>query len=1300
MSSNNPIAPVPKVKKITKKVEKPEKTEKPEKVEKPIKKAEKSVKTQEKIPETQPSETPQSEYEPKLDDVYRQLNERSHVLLRPDIFIGSTAVHPCSRWIVESSVGGGAIDNIGEETEGEEDKSETTSTVAAKKGDRMIFREIPYIAGLGKIFDEAITNARDHALRMTFSKGADKRPVTYIQADVCQETGWISIQNDGSGIDVAKHSELHIYYPELIFGHFRSSTNYDEDRVFNTGAGKNGYGIKLTLIWSKEAVLETVDSVRGLKYTQRFLNNLETIEEPVITKVRVGSKPYTQIRFLPDYVRFGLADGKISPEMYALLHKRVLDMAGVSGPGLGLGEGAVVSTEKGVGAEKGKGLAVSWKGEPVAVRNFQQYINLYIGNPKDGPEGVRVYEAPHPRWEYAVALSSSENFMHVSFVNGISTANGGSHVDYIMNQLTSKLVKLIEQKKKVKVSSASLKQQMMLFLRCDVEEPSFDNQSKDRLVMPVDKFGSSCSVSAAFVDSVYKLGVADFAMKMTNMREEKKTDGKKKKTILGIPKYSPAEYAGTKRSNEAILILTEGDSAKASVNSGISSEDRKRIGVFPLKGKLMNVRDELATKIAKNEEISNLKRILGLEQGKKYKSMEEVHVNLRYSKVLILCDQDHDGSHIKGLLVNLFQSEWPDLYRIPGFLAFMNTPILTATKGAAKKLFYNNGEYEQWKASLIAASGGVGDGGFHLWKIKYFKGLGTSTSAEFRDYFANKKIVDFFYSGDKSDDTVDLVFRKKRADDRKVWMGGYDRNLYLDTSKPVVAYEEFFNNEMIHFSIYSCERALPNVVDGLKSSQRKILYCAFKRNLVGELKVAQFAGYVSEHACYHHGETSLGGTIIGMAQTFVGSNNINLLMPCGQFGTRNLGGNEAASVRYIFTRLNPITRYLFPKEDDDVLNYLDDDGTKIEPDYYVPIIPMVLVNGCEGIGTGYSCSIPAFNPAQIIAALREKILACGGAIVEKEWLPYYEGFTGRIDAIGKGKYLTRGIYRRVEDDTVFISELPVGTWTGYLYYKKYLEELVLGKFDDKGKQTSAPVIKEYQMTESEVKIMITVRFLSSEQLDDLERTTFANGVNGVEKLLALTTTYGTQNMMLFDTDCKLKNYETVEVILGEFYEKRYETYRKRKAHLIRVMQGELKKMANKARFIQDIVAGKIDLRKSQNDGEVDGVLEKLGFDRISEEVGGEGVKIGTYKYLTEMRLNTLTKERAAKLIQERDESSAKLRELEATTLESMWLRELDALEGRYAEDRQWRIQLQNPEGGAAAGSGGVGIVGKKTKMRK
>jgi DNA topoisomerase-2 len=190
-----------------------------------------------------------------------------------------------------------------------------------------------------------------------------------------------------------------------------------------------------------------------------------------------------------------------------------------------------------------------------------------------------------------------------------------------------------------------------------------------------------------------------------------------------------------------------------------------------------------------------------------------------------------------------------------------------------------------------------------------------------------------------------MVFNKKRADDRKEWLKEYDRDLYLDTNKPSITYEEFIGEELIHFSKYDCDRSIPSLMDGLKTSLRKILFAAFKKNLTSEIKVAQFTGYVSEHACYHHGEASLNGAIVGMAQNFVGSNNINLLIPSGQFGTRLKGGDDSASERYIFTLLNQITRAIFPKHDDAILEYLNDDGTPVEPRFYAPIIPMILVNG-------------------------------------------------------------------------------------------------------------------------------------------------------------------------------------------------------------------------------------------------------------------------------------------------------------------------------------------------------------------
>eukprot|EP00828_Plagiopyla_frontata_P035759 TRINITY_DN47367_c0_g1_i2.p2 TRINITY_DN47367_c0_g1~~TRINITY_DN47367_c0_g1_i2.p2 ORF type:complete len:190 (-),score=24.39 TRINITY_DN47367_c0_g1_i2:586-1155(-) len=179
---------------------------------------------------------------------------------------------------------------------------------------------------------------------------------------------------------------------------------------------------------------------------------------------------------------------------------------------------------------------------------------------------------------------------------------------------------------------------------------------------------------------------------------------------------------------------------------------------------------------------------------------------------------------------------------------------------------------------------------------------------------------------------------------------------------------------MIVFSVSDNLRSIPCICDGFKPGQRKILYSCFLKRLKSEIKVAQLSGYVSEKSAYHHGEVSLQQTIIGLAQRFVGSNNISLLDPNGQFGTRDVGGKDAASARYIFTNLSGIARKIFVEEDDHIVNYLEDDGERVEPEWYMPVIPMCLVNGAEGIGTGWSTSIPNYNYKVIANEIKEKLL--------------------------------------------------------------------------------------------------------------------------------------------------------------------------------------------------------------------------------------------------------------------------------------------------------------------------------------
>lgn len=1143
---------------------------------------------------------------------YQRKTDKQHILDNPDTYIGSVENVDADMWVYDA------------------------------ESKRIVSKTIEYVPGLYKLFDEGIVNCRDHVVRMIQSPILDKQFVSYIKTTIADD-GTITMSNDGNGIDIAKHPEYDIWIPEMIFGHLRTSTNYNKDEQKIVG-GKNGFGFKLVLIWSTYGRVETVDHTRGLKYVQEFHDNLNTIGTPVITKFK-SVKPYTTVTFKPDYQRLGLPG--LTEDMVALLRKRVMDIGAVTDHSI-------------------KKVKISYNDEVIPVKNFQHYIDMYIG---DKTEAKRVYEQPDERWEYAVALAPSHEFTQVSFVNGICTFKGGKHVEYIMGQITRKLVEYIEKKKKVKVNAASIKEQLILFLRCDVVNPSFDSQTKDFMNTPPAKFGSSCVVSDSFIEKVAKMGVMDLACSLTEAKENKaakKTDGQKTKTIRGIANFIDANNSGTVDSKNCILILCEGLSALSGIVSGLSSDDRNTIGIYPLKGKLLNVRGQTVKKISENKEITDIKKILGLEAGRSYFNMDDVHQHLRYGKVMIMTDQDLDGSHIKGLCINLFHSEWATLLKIPGFLSFMNTPILRAKKGQQVVLFYNDGEYLAWKESIGTSTG---------WNIKYFKGLGTSTSAEFKEYFANKKIVDFVHAGETCDNTIDKVFNKDRADDRKTWLEAYDKKAYLDTGNKTVQFNKFIDNELIHFSKYDCDRSIPNMVDGLKTSLRKILFSAFKRKLFSEIKVAQFSGYVSEHSSYHHGEASLNGAIVNMAQNFVGSNNVNLLEPNGQFGTRLQGGDDSASERYIFTQLNSLTRAIFPEADDAVLTYLDDDGTMVEPEFYCPIIPFALMNGISGIGTGFSCSIPAFNPSTVIQYLTNRLSDVPNEGLD--FVPYYEGFKGQIKRIAEQKFLIRGVYEKIADDKIRITELPVGTWT--MPYITVLEGLVDGSVDKAGKKIP-PVIKDFTNVSTEVSIDIVV-VLPKGKLAELEAVKdSATGVNGLEKLLKLSTTVSTTNMHMFDADCKLHKYAKVEELIDDFYETRLSMYGKRKANLVKEMEKKLVKLSNRARYILATLDGSVDLRK-KTAGQVTALLESLNFAKIDDD----------FKYLIKMPMDSVTQENVTNILKEKTDTEGELAVLKATTLEKMWLSELTNLNKEYGLYKLKREKIQ---------AGGAKTVAKKVTIKK
>ena len=1123
---------------------------------------------------------------------YQKKSDKQHVLDNPDTYIGSIENVTSNSFI---------FDNINK---------------------KIIEKNISYIPGLYKLFDEGIVNCRDHVIRMNqlinetseTNKKNKVYPVTKIDVSISDDI--ISLYNDGNGIDVSIHPEYNIWIPELIFGHLRTSTNYDKNEKKIVG-GKNGFGFKLVLIWSTWGQIETIDSKTGQKYIQTFKNNLDIIEEPIISKTK--EKPYTCVRFKPDFKRLGIEG--FNDDFKSLIMRRIYDIAAVTN----------------------KSVNVTFNNTKLnpEVKNFQQYIDLYIGSKSDLQ---RIYEEANERWEYAVCLSPNEEFSQVSFVNGIFTSKGGKHVDYIINQIIKKLTAYIKEKKHIDVKPASIKEQLMIFVNTTIENPAFDSQTKDYLNSAISNFGSSCEVSSKFIEKLAKMGVMNVACSLTEVKENKslkKTDGSKCKNIRNIPKLVDANFAGSNKSKDCILILCEGDSAKSGIISGLSREDRNIIGVYPMKGKMLNIRGESISKIGENKEINEIKQILGLEHGKVY-NQELVKSKLRYGKLLFMTDQDLDGTHIKGLGINMIDSEWNSLIEIPEFIGYMNTPILKATKGKEIKDFYNNGEYEIWKDRE--------DIDISKWSIKYYKGLGTSTSKEFKEYFSKKKIVNFVNS-ESCKETIDMVFNKKRANDRKSWLENYDRNAYLNTTKDDVSFEEFINNDLIHFSKYDNDRSIPNLCDGLKISLRKILYSAFKKKLNSEIKVAQFSGYVSEHSGYHHGEASLNGAIIGLAQDYVGSNNINLFTPKGQFGTRLLGGKDAASERYIFTHLNQLTRLIYPEIDDALLNYLDDDGTLVEPIYYVPIIPMILVNGTKGIGTGFSTDIMCHNPLQIISYLEAKLknkpdLDLKSILIK----PYYRGFKGKIYPVdsNRKKYIIKGVYEIIGKDKIKITELPIGTWTQD--YKEFLESVLDTKSEKNKSKTKDDYIKDFNDMSTDINVEFEVTFYPG-ILSTLLNEKYENGIEGIEKYLKLYTSQSTTNMHLFNSKEQLKKYENIYTIIDEYYEVRYEFYKKRKTYLISKLGNELKFLSAKAQFIQYNLDDKIDLRKKSKT-QINEIMESFKF-----ELGEDK----SYNYLIKMPMDSVSKENVEKLMKEHGEKEVQLNEVKSNSVEQMWLKELSDL---------------------------------------
>ena len=1189
-------------------------------------------------------------------DQYQKLSQLEHILKRPDTYIGSVEQHSSEQWVYN------------DETKIMEKKT------------------ISIVPGLFKIFDEILVNAADNKIRDPSMKRIDVKidPVENI----------ISVKNDGKGIPIEIHDKEKIWIPELIFGNLLTSSNYDDDQKKVTG-GRNGYGAKLCNIFSTEFTVHTADKTHGKEYTQTWRNNMSDVGTPKITSYKKTSE-FTEIIFKPDLSKFGMT--QLDDNIVGIFKRRVYDICGSV-----------------------RGIKVTLNGEQLKISNFKQYVELYVkaiekqkeerphiplkietedGTPLNNtedtnesiltPEPVEklptiVHEIINERWEIAFCISDG-SFNQVSFVNSIATSLGGTHVDYVSNMIVGKITEQIKKKnKKAMIKPFQIKSKMFLFINCLVENPAFTSQTKEYLTTQASKFGGKrLELPEKFVKKILASGILDEVLDIAQENADKalkKNDGSRKSRITGYPKLEDANRAGTKDGYKCTLILTEGDSAKSLAVAGLAVVGRDYYGCYPLRGKLLNVREASVDQIMKNAEIQAIKQIMGLQHKKNYK-LDDIK-SLRYGRIMIMADQDHDGSHIKGLIINFLETSFPGLLEIPNFLIEFITPIvkITIMSGPNRRksiAFYSMPEYEQWRET---------EGMTCSYKQKYYKGLGTSSAQEMREYFGqlDKHLKHFDALRDEDKMSIDLAFSKKKADDRKEWLRNYQVGTYLDPELSQIPITEFINKELILFSMADNVRSIPSIMDGFKPVQRKILYACYKRNLRDEIKVSQLEGYISEHTGYHHGDASLMQSIIGLAQDYVGSNNLNILIPHGGFGSRASGGKDAAAARYIFTELQPITKKVFSLLDNPLLKYLQDDEQTVEPEWYAPVIPMLLVNGCEGIGSGWSTSIPPFNPADIVENL--KLLMNGKEM--NELTPWFKGWEGIITREpSKDRWRLEGKIEEIDDNTLVISELPARMWT------ITMKEFLLNGLGGSDKQKAW--IKDMEEDHG-----VGVKFIIKLSDDEMEKTRRV----GLLERFKLISTISSSNMVAFDPSGKIKKYSNVNDIIQDYYYVRLEFYQKRKNYMVKEYSNQVEKISAQAKFVKMIIDGELIVGNKKKKILIDELkeLDFPGFDKKNELIpmkstaikeededeegsveddveaavsnvtatnAGDEVDTGLvvvhkqnssmlYDYLLGMPIWSLTKERYESLLKVKGEKEALLNTLLQKSPKDLWMEDLE-----------------------------------------
>ena len=1096
------------------------------------------------------------------------------------------------------------------------------------------YERVNYNTGLLKIFDEILTNAADNLQR-------PESGISLINVNITPQ--YISIMNNGLTIPIQKN-EKGVYIPEMVFTHFRSGSNFNKRN--KTTGGKNGLGAKLTSVYSSK--FEIHIKYGNVTYDQIVENNCRNIHKPTIKGKNASAEtvipPTDQsitITFYPDFAHLKIRDDKISNDNMKVLFKRCHDLSHLP-------------------------IDITINETPIPRLTWDEYVRSF-----NISESLTTYE--NDRWKVAFGVSK-DKFRQISYVNNVCTYEGGEHVKYILNQLYDFVIASDEEL--ASVTKSAFKQKIALIVYSIIDDPSFTSQAKETLSTRVNEFGTTCQITQSVLNEfIENTDIIEILRpKQLKTKQLKIRKGK----ITNIEKLVEANKAGTADGWKCTLFLCEGLSAKTMCDAGIGILGHNYYGCYPLRGKVLNTRNASNDKYLGNKEISDVKEIIGLTDGVEYKP-EDIK-KLRYGKVVCVKDADSDGADIMGLIINFFDTKFHSLLMCPGFFSEFISPMIKVVynpndpKKRRVVPFYNEVEYRQFMESQTAQSNA-----FKQFSVEFIKGLATNEAEDVKEYFDHYEdnCIEITF-GDKYESWLDMAFNSKKADLRKEWLTTITPDTHLPRVKrQPIDLIDFIKNDLVLYSYDACVRSIPSMIDGLKPSQRKILYTLFKMGTKGfnKMKVFQLGGLVAKTANYHHGDQSMDSTIIGMAQTFTGSgNNVPLLKPSGSFGSRTEYGEDAGAPRYISCSLDKITRLLFPQVDDSLATPRKEDNVKVEPYYYVPIVPMILINGAKGIGTGWSTEIPSFNPIDCINYTRALLTANSP---KPRINSFYANYTGPIKETRSG-WSYGGIVEKVNERVWWVKELPIRYTTS-----KFIDRInYLCSLNDVSKSNSKAAIAKREAIEKQAK-SLKIQWSPAPPIESFEnhcavekikfKITFVEPVSEktVIEALGLNLNLKNTNMVAFDSMNQIRRYDTIYQIVDEWFDVRYETYEKRREMIIQQLEYELRRISNKCRFISENIEKVIDV-KNISKKQIISILETRGYDKLSDKKNTisstdesddqEDSDSLSYDYLLNMKIYSLTKEKFEELKRKQGETEKHLNDYKKLTIEEIWLSELDALE--------------------------------------